>query len=152
MYTVARSGLTTWSSREFAPKKEGSLRLDFQMISPLEECKTVNRIAMKNLSSELEAAVWLYSASQGGRTQPTPKDFLGCLFELDGEFYECRLLLGSVGSVPPGSRFQVPIKLLRADLLDGLLSLDKRFFIREGGQKIGEGKITKILTQQDARD
>ena len=104
---------------------------------------------MKNVSPELEAAVWLYSASEGGRTQPTPKDFLGCLFELNGEFYDCRLLLESVGSVRPGSRFQVSIKLLRADLLLGLLSLDKSFFVREGGQRIGEGKITKLFAQQN---
>ena len=54
----------------------------------------------------------LLSKEEGGRSGPTPSTFLGCPFGIDGEYFDCRLLLWEVGALSPGARALVPVVFL----------------------------------------
>jgi translation elongation factor EF-Tu-like GTPase len=103
----------------------------------------------KEVTPELEATVRFLPTSEGGRQGATPVDFFGCLFEYRGEYFDCWLLLEKVGSVHPGQVVAVPIKLLSPQLLIGDIKVGASFNLREGGQKIAEGEIKRILRADD---
>lgn len=99
----------------------------------------------KLLKPDILATVRLLSTREGGRHSPTPTNFLGCLFEIAGEYFDCRLLLESVGSLLPGDQVQIPIKFLSPQLFKDQLQIGQEFNLCEGQRKIGEGKIEEIL-------
>lgn len=82
--------------------------------------------------------------SEGGRQSATPSDYLGCIFEYEGENFECRLLLEDVGPLLPGGQALVPIKFLRPDLIKERLRVGNHFRLREA-RIIAEGVIESIL-------
>ena len=99
------------------------------------------------MAAEIIARVRLYETRHGDRQGPTPADRFGCVFEIDGEYFDCRLLLEGVGSLAPGQTATVPIKFLHPDLLAGRLS-DSRVFHLWEGKPIAEGEVKQIVTLQ----
>jgi hypothetical protein len=99
------------------------------------------------MTADIIARVRLYETGRGGRQGPTPPDRFGCVFEIDGEYFDCRLLLEGVGSLAPGQTATVPIKFLHPDLLVGRLSDSVVFHLWEG-KPIAEGEIKQIVTLQ----
>ncbi|MGD0617806.1 MAG: hypothetical protein ABSB67_09115 [Bryobacteraceae bacterium] len=100
------------------------------------------------LRPDVIAEVWLYRTEDGGRKSPTPPDRWGCIFQHEGEDFDCRLLLAG-RAIAPGDRANVAIKFLRPDLIKSRLAVGSRFKLREG-RIIGEGVIDGILAGTDA--
>jgi len=74
---------------------------------------------MGMVSADITAHVWFYPTAHGGRHGSTPNDKFGCLFELEGDYFDCRLLLTEIGALSPGQHAEVPIKFLHFDLVKG---------------------------------
>ena len=72
---------------------------------------------MKMIAPDIIARLTLYPAEQGGRKSATPSNYLACIFEFEGEYFECRLFLDDVGPLLPGAQATVPIKFLSPELV-----------------------------------
>jgi hypothetical protein len=95
-------------------------------------------------TADIVAHVRFYTPSEGGRQGPTRSDQFGCLFELNGECFDCRLLLDDVGALQPGQQAKVPIKFLSPHLLQHRLRCGQKFHLREA-TTIAEGYIEDLL-------
>ncbi|MBI1847688.1 MAG: hypothetical protein HYR86_12040 [Candidatus Rokubacteria bacterium] len=96
------------------------------------------------MKPDILARVTLYRTEQGGRRRPTPSSRFGCLFQVDGEYFDCRLLLDKSGPLNPGQTAVVAVKFLSPQLLKGHLRRSKPFKLWEN-KPIASGKVTKIL-------
>ena len=94
--------------------------------------------------ADIVATVRFYADDEGGRQKLTPPDKFGCLLELDGEYFDCRLLLSGIGAVWPGRRVFVPIKFLLPQLILPRLKPGVRFHLREA-ETIAEGVVEQML-------
>lgn len=90
------------------------------------------------------AKVYFFSTSEGGRQVPTPSEIFGCLLEFNGDFFDCRLLLGETGALLPGQEAVIPIKFLNPDMVKLQLKPKDSFYLFEG-KRIAEGEVEKIL-------
>jgi hypothetical protein len=93
--------------------------------------------------ADIIASVQFYSQAEGGRVSATPTNHLGCIFEYEGENFECRLLLEDIGPVAPGVEAVIPIRFLRPDLVKHRLHVGSHFKLREM-KPIGEGVIQTV--------
>jgi hypothetical protein len=96
------------------------------------------------LTPDVIANLRFLLVSEGGRSTATPSDHLGCIFEYEGESFECRLLLEDTGPISPGGRATVPIKFLRPELIKQRLHPGSRFNLRED-RMIAEGTIATTV-------
>ena len=94
--------------------------------------------------ADIIAHVRLYPTAHGGRQGPTPTNTFGCLLELNGDCFDCRLLLTEIGALSPGQQAEVPIKFLNFDLVKNRLAPGEKFFLRDR-KIIAEGEVTKVL-------
>ncbi len=93
---------------------------------------------------DIIALLTLYETDKGGRKGATPSDRFGCLFELDSEYFDCRLLLDGVGALSPGQIATVPIKLLSPELLRGRLNVSQEFYVWDG-HRIAKGRVLETF-------
>ncbi len=98
--------------------------------------------AMMRPGGDIRARVHFFA--EGGRAGPTPPEFLGCIFSLEGELFDCRLYLHEVGSVAPGQTVEIPIAFLYRDLVLRRFRVGGRFFLRDM-RLIAEGEVSAIL-------
>ena len=56
--------------------------------------------------------VHLFTTENGGRNGPTPTKFFGCPAEIQGELFDCGLILGESERLAPGDTAVVPIIFL----------------------------------------
>jgi len=84
-----------------------------------------------------------FPTALGGRQGPTSADRYACIFEVDNEYFDCRLLLDDVGPIWPGSHARVPIKFLFSELIMPNLSIGKEFYLKEI-RRIGRGVIQAL--------
>jgi translation elongation factor EF-Tu-like GTPase len=99
---------------------------------------------MTQPTPDVIANIRLFSKGEGGREGPTRSDNFGCLFEYNGENFDCRLLLDRVGPIAPGQHATVEVKFLRPELIKPRLQVGSRFSLREG-KTIGEGVVESIV-------
>lgn len=90
------------------------------------------------------AAVKFLSTDKGGRKGPTPPNIFRCIFEFEGEHFDCALLLGEGKVVSPGTNAKVPIVFLFPQYIKSRLKVGNKFTLRELGT-IAEGVIEEIL-------
>ena len=102
-------------------------------------------IVMNELKADFIANIKLYNKEEGGRESPTPADKLGCIFEFDGENFDCFLLLHEKGSLQPGYEGNVPIVFLNPQYVKDRLKVGSRFTLRDY-RIIGVGEVEEILT------
>src|ERR1700682_4223401 len=100
---------------------------------------------MMMTAPDVIAKLPMYPVEQGGRKSAPPSDYLGCIFEFEGEYFDWRLLLGDFGPLLPGTRATVPIKLLSPELVRERLLHGGRFILPEV-EPIGEGVGQDIST------
>jgi len=86
----------------------------------------------------------LLSAEEGGRTSATPSDKLRCIFEYEGENFDCVLLLSGVGSLSPGDHAEVPVAFLFPELIKPRLQVGSEFRLRDY-RTIAEGRVTRVI-------
>jgi hypothetical protein len=96
-----------------------------------------------NMEYDIVATVRFYPVEAGGRKGATPPDKLGCLFEFEGEKYDCRLLFNEVGALSPGGTGRVPIVFLHPELVKQRLQVGSRFTLWEL-RTIGEGIVEQV--------
>lgn len=102
------------------------------------------------MNAHVIARIELYETEHGGRNGPTPSNKFGCLFEGDGEYFDCRLLLEGIGSLRPGQTATVPILFLNPDLLRPRLRTSQRFRLWDG-KIIADGEIEEIVAANSGR-
>jgi len=69
------------------------------------------------MKPDILAEIRLFRTEDGGREGPTPPDKFGCVFEINGKYFECRLILNGVGPLSPGRTATVPINFLSPELV-----------------------------------
>ena len=70
------------------------------------------------ITPDIFADIKFYSQSNGGRCMPTPTNFFSCIFIIDGNNHDGRLLLEEIGQIVHGDmKENVPIKFLYPDLM-----------------------------------
>ena len=100
---------------------------------------------MNPVCPDIIAKVSMLPTDQGGKKKSIPPIQFGCPIQLDGEGFDCRLLLDQIGKgLAPGETIIVPIKFLYPELARPRLKLGLRFTLYEIG-KIGDGEILEIL-------
>jgi hypothetical protein len=95
-------------------------------------------------SPDILARVSFLQGSQGGRTQPTPANYLGCICVIKGQNFDCRLLLANIGPIRPGETSVVPIKFLNTTMVRAYLTEGTHFLLKEASV-IATGEITQIF-------
>lgn len=75
--------------------------------------------------------VVMLATEDGGRQGPTPSHQFGCIVQLDGDFFDCRLDLSSTGPLSPGQTATVPVSFLHREDLVPRLSIGTRCGLRE---------------------
>lgn len=96
------------------------------------------------------ANVTLFPSAEGGRKGATPTRVFGCPLSFEGRFFDCRMLLGSVGALLPGEEKEVPIKMLDFDAVRSMIKNGTRFEIWEG-RVIGEGIVMSCVSSSNIR-
>jgi len=96
------------------------------------------------MTPDIIAKITLYQMESGGRGGPTPSDQFGCLVEVNGEYFDCRIVLDRVGALSPGQTAAVPIRFLRPDLVLPLLETCRNFRLWDR-RVIGHGEVEQIV-------
>ena len=96
------------------------------------------------MEADVVVDVEFLSKEEGGRSGPTPATFLGCPFGIDGEYFDCRLLLWEIGALSPGARARIPVAFLSPALVVPKLQAGKPFTLWEG-KTIGRGTVVEVL-------
>jgi hypothetical protein len=85
----------------------------------------------------------LLSSDEGGRSQPADGRTFGCPMFIDGEGFDCRLLLDGL-VLQPGKLYEVPVKFLRRDYADARLHVGTPITLWEG-KTIASGTISRVF-------
>jgi hypothetical protein len=97
---------------------------------------------MAKTNGDIVATVQLYPTESGGRKGPTPPNRFGCLFEFEGEKFDCILFLDS--ALSPGATAVVSVAFLYPSLVKPRLRAGSRFSLWELGT-IGEGVVQEVI-------
>ncbi len=88
------------------------------------------------------------TSAEGGRKStlrrkaPLGPDFYACPMIVNGNMYDCRLLIGDM-EIELGKYYEVPVKFLDKDLTLPNLSIGKQITLWEG-KEVAAGTVTKI--------
>jgi len=85
---------------------------------------------------------------EGGRSQPAGGRTFGCPIFIDGEGFDCRLLLDGL-VLQPGKLYEVPVKFLRRDYADERLHVGTPITLWEG-RTIASGTISRVYPTTQA--
>lgn len=93
---------------------------------------------------DIVAKVHFYGTERGGRNQPTPINIYRCLFEFEGEKFDCGLHLDMIGPIAPGETTTVPITFIFSEMIKPRLKVGNQFTLSEL-RTIAEGIVEEIL-------
>jgi hypothetical protein len=88
--------------------------------------------------------VHFFPTEEGGRKGPTPPKVFRCIFDYEGELFDCGLLLDDSGPLVPGETRIVSLVFLFPQYIKHRLSPGSRFSLREA-KPIGEGEVLEIV-------
>jgi hypothetical protein len=83
------------------------------------------------------------TTEEGGRETPVTGDFYACPLFIDGEAYDCRLLIKGM-ELELGRSYEVPVKFLNRDIVLPKLHIGTSIILWEG-KDVGDGKVTRII-------
>jgi|GEM_PF-1494085 hypothetical protein len=93
------------------------------------------------LKPDVYLNIKFYETCNGGRKGPTPSDFFGCIFKIDDQNFDGRMLLAEISSIyPVDCKERVPVKFLNYDNVKNKLHIGKKIYIRDGGT-VGEAIV-----------
>lgn len=96
------------------------------------------------MQPDIIARVTMFAMGAGGKSSAIPAVRYGCPLFIDGQGFDCRLLLDQVGyGLELGATAVVPIKFLHFDLVRGLLAPGVRFTLWEM-RHFAEGEILQV--------
>jgi len=93
-------------------------------------------------SPDFIAEIAFLPTSEGGRVSPTSSAWYGCPLGIDGQFFDARIDLSTLGAVAPGQSVLAPVKLLCAELGLTHFKVGSSFTLQEG-RTIGSGKVVQ---------
>lgn len=82
------------------------------------------------------------TTEEGGRNTPVNGDFYACPLFVDGEGFECRLLIKG-RTLELGIRYEVPVKFMNKELILPKLEIGKVVMLWEG-KDVGSGKVLRF--------
>lgn len=89
--------------------------------------------------------VSMLSTAEPGRNGPTPPKQFGCIFEMHGKYYDCRLDLSETGPLSPGQRAMVPVAFLHPEDVLPYLSEGAVCSLREA-HTIASVRVARIVS------
>lgn len=96
------------------------------------------------LHPEIIADIRFYKPEDNGRKTPTASTFFSCIFVINEDKHDCRLLLEKIGPISPGeSKSNVPIKFLCPELVLPKIKKGSKFYLWEM-RNIAEGIVLEI--------
>ena len=95
------------------------------------------------MKTDAVVLIELLPTLNGGRSGATPASQFGCLFELAGEYFDCRLDLSESGPLLPGRSATVPIAFLRPENVVSRLTIGTQFNLWEG-RTIATGRVVSL--------
>jgi hypothetical protein len=84
---------------------------------------------------------------EGGRKSAVRGDYYPCPFAIDGELFECRVLLGGDG-LDLGKTYELAVKFFYPDKVMPLLAEGKRFALLEG-REVATGRVVRVVAGND---
>jgi hypothetical protein len=95
------------------------------------------------LKADITAEVTFLPTAEGGRQGPTQADWYGCPLHFEGDYFDIRFDLSSIGCVSPGETVRVPARFLFPELIKPRLAVGSLFTLWEG-RTVGQGRVLKI--------
>ena len=95
------------------------------------------------MSPDAYIEVRFRTTEEGGRKTPVTGEFYACPLFIDGEPYDCRLLIKNK-TLELGHTYEVPVKFLNRDLVVPKLFIGKNVILWEG-RDVADGKVTRIV-------
>jgi len=99
----------------------------------------------RTIKPDIVAQVRFYANEEGGRKEPTGKDFFGCPLLINNQYYDCRLLLFEIGAVYSGQTVIVPIKFLDSQTVLQFIKVGDEFWLWDR-RIFAEGKVIELAT------
>ena len=97
------------------------------------------------------AEVHLFSTESGGRSSRTPSKFFGCPAEIQGELFDCRLILGESACLAPGDTATLPIRFLSPDTVLSKLKVGDEIRLWES-RYIGTAKVLALSVDSEMKE
>ncbi len=96
------------------------------------------------MQPDIIARVTMFAFDKGGKSSAIPPIRYGCPLFIDGQGFDCRLLVDQVGhELQPGTTEEVPIKFLFFDLVRSRLVPGARFTLWEI-RNFAEGEVLRV--------
>ena len=96
------------------------------------------------MQPDIIARITMFAPNAGGKSSAIPAVRYGCPLFINGQGFDCRLLLDQVEhELVPGATTEVPIKFLYFDLVRNLLMPGVRFTLWEI-KHFAEGEIIRV--------
>jgi len=111
---------------------------------------TSNPSLMMKREGDIMVEVHLFTTENGGRNGPTPTKFFGCPAEIQGELFDCRLILGESARLAPGDTAVVPIMFLSPGIVLQMLKVGDEFRLWEL-RYIGTAKVLALSAGSDMK-
>lgn len=89
--------------------------------------------------------VRFFTLSEGGRNTAVEGQFYACPLFVEGEGFDCRLLLGG-RRLELGTTYEVPVKFLYRELALPKLTVGKDVLLWEG-RNVAKGEVVKIIDE-----
>ena len=100
------------------------------------------------IKPDIIVEVEFYKTEDGGRKSPTDPNYFGCLFVIDNQKFDCRLLLNGIGSISPGeTKDRIPVKFLNTELVMSKINLVNKFYLWDM-RNIAEGIVKEIIANK----
>jgi hypothetical protein len=99
-------------------------------------------IEIRPMKPDAIISVCFKTPEENGRNTAVQGDYYNCPLFIDGEGFDCRLLLGR-NKLELGVRYEVPIKFLFPELVRTKLTVGKEVTLWEG-KEIASGTVLKI--------
>lgn len=102
----------------------------------------------KIVTPDIIARLTMYPTDAGGKSVTIPSVQFRCPLSINGELFDCRLLLNQAGiSLSPGCTADVPIKFLYLDLVRDLLVPGAQFALWDM-QNFASGTILEVIASR----
>ncbi|WP_152601951.1 MULTISPECIES: hypothetical protein [Burkholderia] len=105
---------------------------------------------IKIVTPDIISRVTMYPTDAGGKSVTIPPIQYRCPFSVNGELFDCRLLLNQVGiSLSPGCTADIPIKFLYLNLVKDMLIPGAQFALWDMGN-FADGTILEVTAPHEA--
>ena len=94
------------------------------------------------MMSDISIRVRLKTPAEGGRNGPILGPRFGCVLFVEGEAFDCRLLIDG-RDLELGNTYEVPLKFLNASLVMDKLSIGTSITLWEG-KEIAAGTVVRV--------